>query len=305
MADVTLPKEWLAIGRQGVYVPPFELTRWVQYGAPKCGKTYLWSNDPGACYLTFERGAGPSEQCRAFVVPDPANSNERLMNWDMFMKARSMLLADAAANKRVFSRVVLDPIDVFVGLLIDAMTVDWNKRNPDKAIESMTEFGQKGAGWNRIAVKVLSYLVDFERAGYGWTVVGTTQPIQETVSTFNKSSNVMEERNVVRMRPSLSPKVKGFIERYADYICDVEKEYTASYGTKPDGKPDLNNRQFVAKHTLRFISNLGRPEEQAGMRVPFPVEWVVPKVNPYDEAKALYERERARIMATVKPPVAA
>ncbi len=95
-----------------------------------------------------------------------------------YLKLLDLAIQDGQAGNPYFKMIVIDPIDGFVRLIRDSLTVGFREANLLKAgnPRDIASFGQEGAGWDEINRAVTMVLFRIYQAGYGYTAISHVLP---------------------------------------------------------------------------------------------------------------------------------
>ena len=190
---IEVPARYAGLGVEIGFDPTkFDRLRIILAGLSGSGKTSLVAGDPHTLLLDFDRAANNAFGARAARAP--------LTTWEEYEKLRDALCEDRKANSAncPWTRVTFDTTDAFMTLLDQHLIVDTNKArvaNGNRAIDTMTEFGQEGAGYTKLSAAIRREIATFEQAGFAWTLV----------CHLKKEIEKIGEDTIVRNRAVLFP----------------------------------------------------------------------------------------------------
>jgi len=179
---------------------PVQRLRLFVSGLPGDGKTNFVNSNPDAWILDLEDSGRD--------VVNPRAARIYLPRFSDYLGLLDQLCTDGENGNAPCGHVTFDSFDKFIELSIRHLTEVHNATS-DKKIRSMTEYGDRGAGWFRIRDFVMHYLTRLYLAGYGWTVVGNCIPDED-------QSN--------GMKPVIPPSTVASLNREAQFIVTLTRD---------------------------------------------------------------------------------
>lgn len=213
-----MPEAYKNLGMCTGYNPlDASMTRHCTLGPSGGGKTSFWASCPRTLILDFEKGANAVPGIRAFYVP--------IGTYEALEKITDQLVKDR--NSKVVDRVVFDTVDAFLELLKPVLTDEYQSRTR-APLSSITEYGQKGAGWNILKNRMWSFVQKIEEAGYSWSIVA-----HQTEAVITEDG---KDRTVIRT--TMSPSVRALIFQNCDFISCIHRVTKSRPTVKkvPNGK---------------------------------------------------------------------
>jgi len=204
----TLPPAYAKLGATTGFCPPSpEDCRIVVASPGGDGKSTFAMSIPDAIVLDFDRGTHSIAQARATRMVIGEGPSGRVDPYDHYQRIMTRLCEDGEKGKSPFRRVVIDTADTWTDLLGQHLA-------EEKKVESVGEYGQKGAGWSLLRERCKLDIQGLQAAGYSWMVLCH---ITEKNVTLGK-----EEHTV--MRPSVFPSCYDMIRNLADIEAVIRCE---------------------------------------------------------------------------------
>jgi len=135
------------------------------------GKTHFCLSAPRSLVLDFEN--------KALAIPyrGPGTSVYYFSAWERYEELLNRVIADGLAGRRYFDTVVFDPMPSVVSLVRASLTAQYRAMKYLDAHEDITNYGQKGSGWDIVNGKINRLLTDVYNAGYGWIATSHIMPV--------------------------------------------------------------------------------------------------------------------------------
>jgi len=225
---IVIPDKYARLGARTGFAPtePEDLKLIVE-SMPGRGKTQFIMSAPNQLVLDFDCACCDAlRQHSAFV---------EIKTWDDYASVKDALIADADSGTRPFRRIAFDTTDRFMSLLDHHLVGPINDSRADRKkppLNSILEFGEKGAGYSKLTLALLRELADFERVGYPYTLSCHMRVRRETVG-----DTVIEFRRCV-MPPTTMETLVGFVDMKVRLYRRRTAETTTAKVSRavPDGK---------------------------------------------------------------------
>lgn len=267
---------------------PCDELRFMLEALPGQGKTQFIMSMPGVCVLDFDLAGENAIKQSAHRV--------HIRTWDDFIGIKTALIEDRKSAKSTWQRVGFDTVDSFLRLLDRHLTDEINERREGKSflLDTITEFGQGGAGYNKLAMAVLREVLDFQHAGYPWVMnchmrerrhmVGETQIVERRHKMPPTCMDVLlpladlKARMYRSMDTENAPKVKKTVALPDGSSKEVEV---------PDPKATLKTRYWLGV----MPQTAEESDNDTKRRIPEMKTLIeIPLVNGYQAFKAEYEK---------------
>jgi hypothetical protein len=199
-----IPADYAALGVTSGYNPlPAEQLRLWLIALPGAGKSTFLSSIPDTLILDFEAG------CNA--VPGARAHRVYVENKEHFDSIITKLIEDGNNNNRRYKRVAFDTMDQYVSLTAAPLAIE-------KKVETIGEFGSKGAGWFLLSNRCWTAFEQLKSVGYAYAAAGH---IKEETITMPGSKN-----EITRQRPCIFKTLAETVTRNSDLFATLTKSTT-------------------------------------------------------------------------------
>jgi hypothetical protein len=273
----TVPPDWILLGmRMGMDPKLAEKLRLFVVGPMNEGKTTFISSIPDNIILDFDDGA--------FAIPKGRAKRIHIKDYDHLKTVVEKLCEDAKNNRRMGTRVTFDTVDEFVALIKRQL-------EHEKKTEDITEFGQKGHGYNLILNRMWRFVVDLGQAGYAWTFLGhLTSKIEYNPITKKDEAKVREA-----IYPGIARRIRGQADFKITIYCIPKIVKKEKERMLPDGRlvPVPAGSKTVKTYYANVLTNESAKDSYPGDNkargvVGMAEKFELPLVGGWDKFKSLY-----------------
>jgi hypothetical protein len=245
-SPVSIPADYLSLGLKSGYNPPSpdDLRLWI-VALPGQGKSTFLASIPDTLILDFEQG------CRA--IPGSRSCYVPIRNADHFDQVMTKLLEDGKNNRRKFKRIVFDTVDQYLTMFADVIS-------REKGVETIAEFGSKGAGYNLLANRCWAPVEALRASGYIWAMTGHIK--QETVTLPGTNQEITKERPSAYS--SFTSRIVGGADLFGTLTSThVEKQVMKKVTTNGSTFEVPSGQTFIEHHYYLNIASLESREAKA------------------------------------------
>jgi hypothetical protein len=252
------------------------------------GKTTFACSSPRTVVVDFDRAAECVAGGRAHRIAIP--------DFKTWMDTYKALLDDAKSGHPYFKRVVIDTADRWLDLEEAALCKDLS--TDKNLVETIGDFGQKGAGYNKLYCRAMARLDSLFYVGYSWTVccLLIEKEVTELVDGRYQSRTVI--------RPAIYPGMLRSIEQQSDYMMTVLQLRTVEpiMGTKAVKQPDGTVKDYPIKTGEQQViqSSLRCSGDSEKQRVRLPSRIQLPITGGWDIFDAEYAKGVEAALANTK-----
>jgi hypothetical protein len=201
-------------GTRGFTPKPFHRLRWLIKSKMGLGKSTFLSSIPNSLHLDIEGGAHSVVNDEAVRIP--VNRNPEVLMGVIAQLVKDGEAAKGNPDKLPFQVVSIDPIDALADVMADIICKE--KSNANRTIEYIGEFGEKGAGYQLLYVRIQKLLHLLESLGYTWAL--TCHLREKDITT--KEGGMDVTRTVVR--PSVGDSLARSLENAADISAVIRNQ---------------------------------------------------------------------------------
>ena len=203
---IEIPDRYKRLGvKIGYAHTPASKLRMIFEGLPGHGKSQFLMSIPDLLVLDADNAANNAVTPRAARVP--------IRNYGDYEVIRDALIEDKKNGRSAFARVGFDTIDAFLRVLDEHLCDQITTRK----LNTILEFGEKGAGYAKLGAALIRELRKFDAAGIPW-VIASHMLVKRTVLSDN---TVLTER-----RCAMAPTIMRMIFPYADVKARMFREVT-------------------------------------------------------------------------------
>lgn len=285
----TIPQAYVQFGAVKGFTPKsFERLRWLIKSKMGLGKSTFLSSIPRSLHLDIEGGAHSVVNSQAVRIP--INRNAKI-----FMGVIAQLVKDGEAakgdsTKLPFDVISIDPVDAMADMLGDVICEE--KSTETRHLEYIGEFGDRGAGYQLLYVRIQKMLHLLESLGYVWIL--TCHLKEKDITVKENGQNVT--RTVVR--PSIGDALARVLENAADMSAVIQNQVTTEEVSTPitlAGGRTVNRTDKVTKNVFTMQVECD-PQNDAKRRVfTFKGDIPLPLRNGWDSVRTFYDEKVAEM----------
>ena len=225
------------------------------------GKTTFVSSDRNSFILDYENGAN--------AIPTGIAGRLNVRDINTHTSILNRLIEDGKANRRVYSRIVIDTIEGLIDLIGAKFALE-------QGLEHFSEYGSKGAGYGIVRNRLWNDITALESAGYAWTIVGH----------LTEKTVIVNKTEVTVCRPVVSNSFADLIFRNADIFAQVARVTTVrkkkvkqlingqTVEITLEGQDELSNNYFLQAASIPGESALDQAKARGvpTLKVNIPID---------------------------------
>jgi hypothetical protein len=268
-------------------VPPEQLRIWL-ISYPGHGKSTFLSSIPDTLILDFEQGCDAVPGARAHRV--------YVENKDHLDSIIQLLIKDGENKVPKYKRICFDTVDQMAQLIAAPLA-------REKKVETIMEYGQKGAGYALLANRVWKTFESLKAAGYTWATAGH---IKDKTVTLPGS-----KQEITKQSPCIFDSIGQVVTRNSDFFATLLATRREEKPTKtitiptPNGEvkqqvPDTSKPIQVIREFRLSIANLDSRDSKSRGVPEMRTEIKLPLYNGWDAFAAEYKEAVKRTKENLK-----
>lgn len=154
--ELLVPEKYRKLGAtEGFNPDPAENLRIIVEGLPGTGKSTFIGARPRTAIIDCDKAQ------QNVIYKGDGTAYFHINSFDQYARIRDMLVSDAGKGQAPFQCVAIDTLDAFIKLLDEHLVKERNLN-----VDSMKQWGHKGAGYRVIGDRLIKELDILDRAGY-------------------------------------------------------------------------------------------------------------------------------------------